>query len=115
MKLIVRVVPRPGASLDALLHQSLGLDVWVTRSDHLVLRIDEQNVDRLQRLGYDVEQLHLTTDYLEQHFTAAVLSGYHSPEQLNDDMSDLANKYKSIAELRGIGASVQGRPIQALR
>ncbi len=44
MKLILRVVPQQGTSLDALLHQSLGLDVWVTRSDHLVLRTDEQNV-----------------------------------------------------------------------
>src|SRR6266581_7464069 len=72
---------------------------------------DEQNADRLRQLGYAVEQLNLTTEYLEQHFTAAVLTGYHSPESLNDEMSDLANRYKSIAEQRVIGTSVQGRPI----
>jgi carboxypeptidase T len=115
MKVILKVVPRQATSLDALLHQTLGLDVWVTRSDYLALRTDEQTADKLRRLGYDVEQLHITTDYLQQHFTAAVLSGYHSPESLNDDMSDLARKYKDIAELRVIGTSVEGRPLQALR
>ena len=115
MKLILKVAPRPGTSLDALLHQSRGLDLWVTRSDHLIVRADERRADELRRLGYGVEQLHLTTDYLEQHFTAAALSGYHSPESLNDDMSDLAQKYSNLAELRTIGRSVQGRPIQALR
>jgi len=82
MKLILKVVPRPGTSLDALLHQSLGLDLWVTRSDHLILRADERRADELRRLGYGVEQLHLTTDYLERHFTPAALSGYHSLESL---------------------------------
>src|SRR5690242_15947626 len=115
MKLILKVVPRAGTSLDTLLHQSLGLDLWVTRTDHLILRTDERRADELRRLGYGVEQLHLTTDYLEQHFTAAALSGYHSPESLNDDMSDLAQRHNQLAELRTIGRSVQGRPIQALR
>jgi carboxypeptidase T len=115
MKLILKVSPRPGSSLDAILHQALGLDVWVTRSDYLILRTDERRADELRRLGYAVEQLHLTKDYLEQHFTEAALTGYHSPESLNDDLSDLAQRYSNLAELRTIGRSVQNRPIQALR
>jgi carboxypeptidase T len=115
MNLILKVVPRPGRSLDAILHRGLGLDVWVTRSDHLILRTDERRADELRRLGYGVEQLHLTANYLDQHFTEAALTGYHSPESLNDDLSDLARRYSNLAELRTIGSSVQNRPIQVLR
>ncbi|HEY0525931.1 MAG TPA: M14 family metallopeptidase [Stellaceae bacterium] len=116
MKLILKVTPGTAAQpLDRLLGMTLGLDIWVARSDHLVLRTDEARAERLRQLGYGVEQLHLTRDYLERHFTAAAVADYHSPESLNDDMSALAAAHPDIAELRTIGASVQNRPILALR
>jgi carboxypeptidase T len=116
MNLIVKVTTRePRASLSQLLEVPFGLDVWEVQPDHLVLRAADAQAERLQQMGYDVEQLQLTENYLTTFATAEAISGYHSAETLEEDLRQLAASQPEIAELREIGRSLEDRPIWALR
>jgi carboxypeptidase T len=116
MNLIVKVTTRePRVPLSQLLEVPLGLDVWEVQPDHLVLRAADAQAERLQRMGYDVEQLQLTESYLRTFATAEAISGYHSAETLEEDLRQLAASQPEIAELREIGRSLEDRPIWALR
>jgi len=42
-------------------------------------------------------------------------SDYHSPSQVEDEMTNLASAYPTLAEVVTVGASVNGAPIQALK
>jgi carboxypeptidase T len=66
-------------------------------------------------MGYDVEQLQLTENYLTTFATAEAISGYHSAETLEEDLRQLAASQPEIAELREIGRSLEDRPIWALQ
>ena len=103
------------APLARLLNAPLGLDVWEVKPDHLVLQADEAQADRLQAMGYGVEQLRITEQYLSTFATAEAVSGYHTVASLEEDMRRLAEEHAEIAELHQIGRSVEGRPIWALR
>jgi carboxypeptidase T len=116
MNLIVKVTTRePRASLSQLLEVPFGLDVWEVQPDHLVLRAADAQAERLQQMGYDVEQLQLTENYLTTFATAEAISGYHSAETLEEDLRQLAASQPEIAELREIGRSLEDRPIWALQ
>lgn len=116
MDLIVSVTPAPGrASLSRLVELPLGLDIWELGADHAVLRASEAAVDRLERMGYGVEQLRETQDFLAEFDTAAATAEYHSAATLEQDMRTLADRFPDIAELHEIGRSVENRPILALR
>jgi carboxypeptidase T len=93
----------------------MGLDIWEVKPDHIILRGADAQAERLQRMGYNVEQLHLTERYLSRFATADAVAGYHSAQTLEDDMRRLANGQPEVAELREIGRSLEGRPIWALR
>ena len=45
------------APLARLLTAPLGLDVWELTAEHVVLRVEEAQADRLESMGYGVEQL----------------------------------------------------------
>ena len=68
----------------------LGLDVWEVRPDHVVLQATEAQIERLEQMGYGVEQLHMTDTYLSTFATAEATAGYHSAEQLEQDLRALA-------------------------
>jgi carboxypeptidase T len=76
-----------------LLQLPLGLDVWEVKPDHVVLRAAEPQAERLQRMGYHVEQLDLTDTFLSMFATAAAIAGYHSAESLEQDMRQLASSH----------------------
>jgi carboxypeptidase T len=114
--LIVRVTSTTArAPLARLVTTPLGLDVWEIRPDHVVLRAEEFQADRLAAMGYGVEQLQLTETYMSTFATASAVSGYHSVATLEQDLRRLAQEHPEIAELQQIGVSVEGRPLWALR
>jgi carboxypeptidase T len=116
MNLILKVTSvSPRARLSQLLHLPLGLDIWEVKSDHIILRGADAQAERLQRMGYNVEQLHATERYLARFATAEAIAGYHSAQSLEEDMRQLAKSQPEVVELREIGRSLEGRPIWALR
>jgi carboxypeptidase T len=112
---VARLTPMPNGSIDALLDMPLGLDVWEVKPDHVILRAAEAQAERLQHMGYHVEQVHLTERYLSTFATAAATAGYHSAASLEQDLRQLANGEPQLVELQEIGRSVENRPIWALR
>ncbi|HEU0090265.1 MAG TPA: M14 family metallopeptidase [Pseudonocardiaceae bacterium] len=116
MSVIAKVTSTsPRAPLAQLLTSPLGLDVWEVKADHLVLQATEAQAERLEQMGYGVEQLHETESYLSAFATAEAVAGYHSAETLEADLRRLAEENPEIAELHEIGRSVENRPIWALR
>ena len=116
MSVIAKVTSTsPRAPLSQLLTAPLGLDVWEVRADHLVLQATEAQAERLEHMGYEVEQLHETQSYLSIFATEEAVAGYHSVETLEADLRRLAEENSEIAELHEIGRSVENRPIWALR
>jgi carboxypeptidase T len=116
MTVIAKVtVAAPQVSLAQLLEVPLGLDVWEVAADHVVLRAAEAQLERLERMGYDVEQLQMTEAYLSTFATAEAIAGYHSAQTLEQDLRQLAEDRPEIAELHQVGSSLEGRPIWALR
>jgi carboxypeptidase T len=116
MSVIAKVTSTsPRAPLSQLLVAPLGLDVWEVKPDHLVLQASEAQAERLQQMGYGVEQLHERRSYLSSFATAEAATGYHSVETLEADLRRLAEQHSEIAELHEIGRSVEDRPIWALR
>jgi carboxypeptidase T len=77
----------------------------------MVLRASDAQAQRLQQIGYDVEQLQLTENYLTTFATAEAISGYHSAETLEEDLRQLATTQPEIAELRELRRSLEDRPI----
>jgi carboxypeptidase T len=116
MDLIVRVTsPRPALDLSPLLETALGLDVWEVKPDHVVAQASEAQAERLEHMGYRVEQVEMTETYLSTFATAEEATGYHSVETLEQDLRTLSEGQPDIVELREIGRSVEQRPIWALR
>jgi carboxypeptidase T len=118
MELILRVTTLdPRAPLADLLHIPLGLDIWESKPDYMVLRAAEAQADRLRRMGYQVEEVQPVENFLAEFAgaEAAALAGYHSAASLEQDLQALANAHPQIAELRQIGRSVENRPIWGLR
>ena len=116
MTVIARVTSEdPQVALTQLLTAPLGLDVWEVKPDHVVLQATEAQVERLEQMGYSVEQLHVTESYLSTFATADATTGYHSAAVLEQDMRVLAEQHPDIAELREIGRSLENRPIWAMR
>lgn len=116
MSVIVRVTSTsPRAPLSRLLTASLGLDVWEVRPEHLVVQATEAQVERLEHVGYAVEQLRTTETFLSIFATDEAVAGYHSVETLEADLRRLAEDNPDVAELHEIGRSVENRPIWALR
>lgn len=116
MDLVLKVTTTtPRAPLSQLRDLPLGLDIWEVKADHLVLSAAEAQAERLQQMGYSVEQLQRTEAYLSAFATAAAAGGYHSAETLEQDLRLLAESQPEIAELREVGRSLEGRPIWALR
>ena len=65
MTVVARVTsPDPQVMLVQLLTAPLGLDVWEVKPDHVVLQATEAQIDRLEQMGYAVEQLHMTEAYV---------------------------------------------------
>jgi carboxypeptidase T len=115
-RLIVRVTSTGARTpLARLLTAPLGLDVWEVKPDFIVLQAEESQADRLEAMGYGVEQLELIEPYLSTFATAEALSGYHTVGTLEEDLRRLADQHPEIAELQQIGRSVEGRPLWALR
>ena len=116
MTLIVQVTPGPlEHDLSDLVRLPFGLDVWEMGDEHVVVRAEEAALDRLEQMGYGVEQLVTTDSYLSTFATAEAVSGYHSAESLESDLRHLAEREPEIAELHEIGRSVENRPLWALR
>ena len=116
MSLIVNVMPGPlEASLSRLVGLPLGLDVWELTAEHAVLRASEAAVGRLEQMGYTVEQVQQTEDFLSEFAVEEAIAGYHSAATLEQEMRALAERFPDIAEVHEIGRSVENRPILALR
>lgn len=115
MTVIVRVSPSERVSLTQLVRMPLGLDVWEVSPDSVVLRAAESVLERLERMGYTVEQLDTTERHLAAFATDEALAGYHSAATLEQDLRHLVEQEPELAELREIGRSVEDRPIWALR
>ena len=101
--------------MSELLSLPMGLDVWEVKSEYLVLRAEEPQVDRLQKMGYACEQLQDTASFLDTFARAEAIAGYHSAETIEQDLRALADSKPEIVELKEIGRSIENRPIWALR
>ena len=85
--LIARVTSTgPRSPLARLVTSSLGLDVWEVDPEYVVLQAEEAQADRLEAMGYAVEQLQLTEAYLSDFATDAAVTGYHSAAGLEADL-----------------------------
>jgi carboxypeptidase T len=116
MSVIVRVAATgPRTPLGRLLTAPIGLDIWEVKPDHLVLQATEAQAERLEQMGYAVDELRTTDAYLSTFATDEATAGYHSAETLENDLRRLAENNPEIAELHEIGRSVENRPIWALR
>jgi carboxypeptidase T len=116
MDLILRVTStNPRVPLSRLLTLPLGLDIWQAKPDYVVLRASAAQAERLQQVGYGVEQIHQTQTFLSTFATPEALAGYHTVETLEQDLRQLAALAPAIAELQEIGRSLENRPIWALR
>src|SRR5688572_22683856 len=104
----------PRLTLGDLLVIPLGLDVWEVGAGHVVLRAEDAQLERLERMGYGIEQLHMTESYLSRFATPEAIAGYHSAQTLEQDLRRLADEHAEIAELHQIGRSIEDRPIFAL-
>jgi carboxypeptidase T len=80
-----------------------------------VLRASEAVLDRLERMGYAVEQIQTTQAHLSAFATEQAMAGYHSAASLEQDLRRLAERSPEIVELVEVGRSVENRPIWALR
>ena len=78
--------PRPALDLSPLLETALGLDVWEVKPDHVVPQASEAQAERLEHMGYSVEQVEMTETYLSTFATAEEAAGYHSVETLEQDL-----------------------------
>ena len=116
MQIIIEVTSdAPHRPLARLLEIPLGLDVWETKGNRLVLRAEEAAVNRISQMGYQVRPLMEVAQHLETFATAENFAGYHSAESLAQEMRALAQAHPQVAELRTIGHSVERRPILGLR
>ncbi|MBC3194700.1 zinc carboxypeptidase [Pseudonocardia sp. C8] len=116
MTVIVKVTSdSPRAPLEHLLSSPLGLDVWEVKPEHLVLQAAPAQAERLEHMGYAVEELQQTQAYLSTFATDEALAGFHTVETLTADLQRLADDHPDVAELHEIGRSVEDRPIWALR
>lgn len=116
MQIIVEITSdAPHRPLSRLLQTPLGLDVWETKGDRIVLRAEEAAVNRISQMGYRVRHIMDAAQHVETFATAATLAGYHSAASLADEMKTLAANHPNVAQLKEIGRSVEGRPILALR
>jgi carboxypeptidase T len=116
MNLILRVTTAsPRAPLSQLMRLSMGLDIWELKPDYAVVRAADAQAERLRQMGYDVEQLHQTENYVATFATADAATGYHSVETLEPDLRRLAAQEPDIAALVEVGRSLENRPIWALR
>lgn len=116
MNLIVKVTPTDESTrLSDLLSAPLGLDIWEVKPDHLVMRAGDAQVDRLQKMGYAVQEVQSTESFLSAFATDEAFTGYHTAQSLEQDLRRLAESAPGIAELHEIGRSVENRPIWALR
>src|SRR6202011_6042070 len=115
MQIIIEVTSdAPHRPLARLLEIPLGLDVWETKGNRLVLRAEEAAVNRISQMGYQVRPLMEVAQHLETFATAENFAGYHSAESLAAEMRALAQAHPHVAELRTIGHSVERRPILEL-
>jgi carboxypeptidase T len=116
MDLIAKITsPGPQTPLANVLRAPLGVDVWEVKPDYLILRAAEAQLDRLARMGYQVEQLEDVGRHLSAFASAEAMAGYHSAASLEEELRQLAEARPDIAELKEIGRSIEGRPILALR
>ena len=114
--IIVEVVSKTaGRSLNRLLEVPLGIDVWETKPDRLVLRAPEATVERIEKMGYGVRQIADVSTHLSTFATMDSMNQFHSAASLAEDMRTLAQNHPQISELKEIGRSVEDRPILALR
>src|SRR5215213_8886999 len=115
-EIIARITSEdPNRSLPQLLSMPLGLDVWESKSERLVLRATEAVLDRIGKMGYRVEPVVAVSEHLTAFATSAAAEGFHSGESLEQDMRELAAKRPELVEIKEIGRSLENRPILALR
>jgi hypothetical protein len=64
-RVVARLTPTASTSTDGLLEMSLGLDVWESRTDELIVAASEGQLAELERRGLAfVERLHTVEEYL---------------------------------------------------
>src|ERR1700720_3581714 len=103
MQIIIEVTSdAPHRPLARLLEIPLGLDVWETKGNRLVLRAEEAAVNRISQMGYQVRPLMEVAQHLETFATAENLAGYHSAESLAQEMRALAQRPPPPAATRTI-------------
>lgn len=112
---VVANVTSESVPLRRLLEIPLGLDVWELHPEYAVLRAPEAALERLERIGYTVEQIRETESFVNEFAIEESTVGYHSAQTLEQDLRNLAERFPDLAELREIGRSVENRPIWALR
>lgn len=61
----------------------------------------------MQRMGYSVEQWHMTATYLSTFATVEAIAGYHSAETLEQDLRQSADRQLEIVELHEVGRSFE--------
>src|SRR4051812_17322300 len=115
-EIIARITSEdPNRSLPQLLSMPLGLDVWESKPERLVLRATEAVLDRIGKMGYRVEPVVAVSEHLTPFAARAAAEGFHTAESLEQDMRELAAKRPELVDIKEIGRSLENRPILALR
>jgi carboxypeptidase T len=116
MQMIVEVTSESAQRpLTRLLQTPLGLDVWETKQNRVVLRAEEAVIDRISRMGYRVRPIMEAGRHVETFAASDQLDAYHSAASLAQEMQELAAAHPAIVELKQIGRSIEGRSILGLR
>ena len=105
----------PQLMLAPLLTAPLGLDVWEVKPDHVVLQASEAQIERLEQMGYGVEQLHMTQTYLSTFATAEATVAITQRSNWSRIFGLWPSGILISPNFARSGAASRNRPIWALR
>ncbi|NIB32163.1 zinc carboxypeptidase [Pseudonocardia sp. MCCB 268] len=93
----------PRGSHWSTISSPLGLDVWEVKPEHLVLQAAPAQAERLERMGYAVQELQRAQACLSTFATDEALALASTPSRHSADRRRLADDHPlpSVAELHG--------------
>src|SRR5215207_4211127 len=101
-EIIARITSEdPNRSLPQLLSMPLGLDVWESKPERLVLRATEAALDRIGKMGYRVVPV---SEHLTAFATSAAAEGFHSGRASSRTCGSSPRSGPSLSRSRRSGA-----------
>jgi carboxypeptidase T len=93
----------------------MGLDIAEVTDNHVTCVVRPWNIPVLRRAGFDfVPEKSMTRENL-MRFRSSDAGKYHTWEETNAELKEMAKKYPKIARVEKIGKSFENRDVYALR